>query len=139
LGICKICKIQIGLLVPHEVKIEWASVAFVTGICADHSESPEECWRTTSGDEPKRRQHNAISPASTLHEEVAIPCIRHRQSEIDPELLTPNAGSAIDYTIHPAICGKSCAVTLAPWIGLGGTCRYRHSFRDLNAGTLELS
>src|SRR6185369_12664039 len=97
LGIGKIRKVQIRLLIFHEIKVECSSAALVACVGAYHRKSAHQSRCMSSCIQAKRRLYGAISAASSLHQEVAIPFLWHGQSEIIPEFFSSNSEAAIDY------------------------------------------
>src|ERR1039457_7113991 len=142
LGVCQECKVEIGLLVAHERKVEGASFCFVPCIGAGHDESARE-YRLVAGVVRTRWIGNdAIAASAALHHEVAVPGSRLGQgkSEADAEFLTVYALAAIDNSIDSAMC-RQRADTLSAgvrrWDGRSG--RHECGLGDFDAVELEAS
>ena len=138
LSIGEISKIQIRLLISHETEIKSWTVALMTRVRTCNSESAHESSCVSRGVQPKRRNHNTIAAASTLHQEVAIPFVGHGQCKGDSKFLAANSCPPIHESLDTAICRKRGAATLVPGNRLGATSVDVSSLSDLDAWNLDV-
>ena len=110
----------------------------MTCIRTYNRESAHESRRVSGSIQAKGGKYNAVSAASTLHQEVAIPFVRHGQCEGDPKLFSVDSGASVDHTFDPAIGRQRCAASLVPGNRLGGSGSDRCCFGDFNISALKL-
>jgi hypothetical protein len=56
-----------------------------------------------------------------LHQEIAIPFLRHGKRKLDAKFLAADSGTAIDHTLDSAVCRNRRAVTRPPRIWFRGS------------------
>ncbi len=79
--------------------------ALVAGVGAHDGKAAYQSRFVSGGIQTQWRQYNAIAATSALHQEIAIPFLRHGQCEGDTELLSANSGSAIDHPLYATVRG----------------------------------
>jgi hypothetical protein len=113
-------------------------MTLMAGIRTDHREAAHECWRISGRNQAEWWQYNTISATSALHQEIAIPVLRHRQRKVDSKFFATYAGAAVDDSFNPAVGWKWRTVARAVGIRFRRSRGNRRGFGDFHARTFEL-
>ena len=77
LSVGEIGEVQIRLLILHEIEVEWSTMALVACIRTNHREPAHKGGSVSCSIQTKRGHHHSVSATSALHQEIAIPFLRH--------------------------------------------------------------